>query len=372
MKTKLMKFGAVAVTAAAVMMAGCSRQKNAAAPDAAEIKATPVQAATVEQKNITEELVLTGTLKPQAEVQVISELSARLLRLVRNEGESVRKGEVIAVLDCTDARLGKERASASAAVAQANRQHALTERDRADNLLKTGGITDKDHLAAQVNLQVAEASLRQARAEEAIAAQQVARCTIHAPFSGRVAKRLVDAGTMLAVGTPVLTLVDNSVLEFRAATPSTDLSKVRVGAPAQITVDSMPGSPLQGSITRILPTVDERSRSFEIVVHVPGRPNLISGLFARGHIKVRDIPNAVVVPPASIVHDGTRADLASVFVIENNKAQTRPVTLGYEGVDAVEVRKGLSSGITVVVDPPTTLASGTPVQITKKSSELER
>lgn len=372
MKTRTMKFGAVFAAALAAAALGCTRGKDARAGNATEARAIPVQTATVEQKNITEELALTGTLNPQAQVQVVSEVPARLMRLLRDEGAPVRKGDVIAILDNTDARLAKERASAAAAVALANRQHALAEKDRADNLLKTGGITDKDHLAAQVNLQVAEASLRQVRAEEAIAAQQLARCTIHAPFSGRVAKRLVDAGTMLATGAPVVTLVDNSILEFRAAVPSADLAKVRIGAPAQITVDSMPGTMMRGSITRILPIADERSRSFEVVVKLPGEANLISGLFGRARVKVRDIPDAVVVPPASVIHDGTRADQASVFVIENNKAQTRPVTLGYEGVDAVEIRNGLSSGMTVVVDPPTTLASGAPVQITKTISQMGR
>ncbi len=365
-KTTMTRIVVVTVVALAMTVAGCNREKSPAASSGTEAKAIPVHTAAVEQKSISEELVLTGTLKPQADVQVVSEVNARLMRLVRNEGASVSQGDVIAILDDTDARLAKERASAAAAVAQANREHAVTERDRANNLLKTGGITDKDHLAAQVNLQVAEASLRQARAEEAIAAQQVARCTIHAPFSGRVAKRLVDVGTMLGVGTPVVMLVDNSVLEFRAAVPSTDLAKVRLGAPAQITVDSMPGTSMRGSITRILPTVDERSRSFEVVINVPGQPNLVSGLFARGHVKVREIANAMVVPPAAIVHDGTRADAGSVFVIENNRAESREVTLGYEGIDAVEIRAGLSSGLRVVVDPPTTLASGAPVQITNK------
>lgn len=361
--------GIVILGALALVTAGCNKEKAEQAKAAAEVRSIPVQTVAVEQRNITEELSLTGTLKPQAQVQVVAELPARLLRLLRDEGAAVRKGEVIAVLDDTDARLAKERASAAAAVAQANREHAVAERDRANNLLKTGGITDKDHLSAQVNLQVAEASLRQARAEEAIAAQQLVRCTIKAPFAGRVAKRLVDVGTMLGNGTPVVTLVDNSVLEFRAAVPSSDLAKVRVGAPAKITVDSLAGTTLQGSITRILPVVDERSRSFEVIVNVPGQPNLVSGLFGRAHVKVREIPNAVVVPPASVVHDGARTN---VFVVENNKAETREVSLGYEGVEAVEIRTGLKPGMRVVVDPPTTLASGAPVQLTKTSSEVER
>src|SRR4029079_17018154 len=125
-------------------------------------------------------------------------------------------------------RLSAERSRASLAVAEANQAHARVEKDRADSLLKTGGITDKDRLAAQVNLQVADAALAQARAESSIANQQLARTEIKAPFSGRVAKRMADPGAMLASGTPLFTFVDDSVLELRASAPSTQYGTVRV------------------------------------------------------------------------------------------------------------------------------------------------
>lgn len=349
----------------------CNAGKQTSASSLEKARSVPVRTAIVEQRDITEELSLVGTLKPQAQVQVVSEITARMLRLLKDEGAYVAKGEVIAVLDSTDARLAHERAAAAVAVAQANREHALAERDRANNLLKTGGITDRDHLAAQVNLQVAEASLKQARAEQAIAAQQLARCEIHVPFSGRIAKRLVDPGTMLSPGAPVVTLVDNAVLEFRAAVPSTDFAKVRLGAPARISIDAMPGVTMPGKITRILPLVDERSRSFEVVVQVSGQKKLVSGLFARARVKVRDIRQATIVPPAALMHDGSRPAVASIFVVDNGKAESREIQVGVESLDAVQIH-GLKPGTTVVVDPPTTLASGASVQLTNSTREQER
>jgi RND family efflux transporter MFP subunit len=223
-----------------------------------------------------------------------------------------------------------------------------------------------------VNLQVAEASLKQTRAEEAIAAQQLARCQIRAPFSGRIAKRLVDPGAMLANGTAVVNLVDNSVLEFRAAVPSEDFSRVREGAAAQITVDAMPGLSLAGKVTRILPTMDERSRSFDVVIQVPGQPHLASGMFARARVRVRDISGAVVVPPAALIHDGSRPGSATVFLVEQGKAQSREVALGVETLDAVEIRNGVKPGMTVVVGPPTTLASGAPVLVSDSNRGTDR
>ena len=281
--------------AAALAAAGC----DSTAQTAPETKArgVPVRTVSVAQRDLEDEVVLTGTLRPRAQVQVVAEVAARLLQIRREEGARAAQGEVLAVLDPTDYRLNAERAKAALAVAEANQAHARVEKDRADSLLKTGGITDKDRLAAEVNLQVAQAGLAQARAEASIAAQQLARTEIRAPFGGRVARRSADAGAMLAAGAPVFTFVDDSVLEFRASAPSNQYGKLRVGSPVSVTVDSMPGLQVTGRVARVAPLVDDRSRSFETVVEVPGNAALVGGLFARATVRVGMQTGALVVPP---------------------------------------------------------------------------
>jgi RND family efflux transporter MFP subunit len=308
-------------------------------------------------------VVLTGTLKPRAQVQVVAEVQARLLRVLREEGARVAKGDVLAVLDDTDYRLANDRARAALAVAEANRAHAQTEKERADSLLKTGGITDRDHLAAQVALKIAEASLAQARAETAIAAQQLARTAVKAPFAGRVARRFPDPGSMLAAGMPLFTLVDDSVLEFRAQVASRDLTKVRPGAPARLSLDALPDAQIEGRVARTEPLVDERSRSFQIVVEVPGRADLVGGLFARAAVRVGQVDGALVVPPAALVRDGKDPATAEVFVVRQGTAEKVALALGVEAPDGVQVTSGLAAGDAVVLDPPTALASGAPVQV---------
>ena len=155
--------------AAALAAAGCDGTAQTA-PEA-KPRGVPVRTVTVEQRDLQDEVVLTGTLRPRAQVQVVAEVAARLLQIRRDECARAAQGEVLAVLDPTDFRLNAERSRASLAVAEANQAHARVEKDRADNLLKTGGITDKDRLAAEVNLQVADAALAQARAETSIANQ---------------------------------------------------------------------------------------------------------------------------------------------------------------------------------------------------------
>jgi RND family efflux transporter MFP subunit len=322
-----------------------------------------VRTATVEKRDLPEDVVLTGTLRPRAQVQVVAEVAARLVSVAHGEGARVANGDVLALLDDTDYRLANDRARAALAVAEANRAHAQAEKERADNLLKTGGITDRDHLSAQVALQVADASLAQTKAEVAIAGQQLARTTVRAPFAGRVAKRFPDPGSMMAAGTPLFTLVDDSVLEFEAQVASRDLAKVRPGIPVQLSIDALPDARIEGRVARVEPLVDERSRSFRAVVEVPGRPGLVGGLFARAAVRVGEVAGALVVPPAALVREGSDPASASAFAVRQGKAEKVSVALGVETPDGIQVTSGLAAGDVVVLDPPTALASGAPVDV---------
>jgi membrane fusion protein (multidrug efflux system) len=349
-----------------VLAAAAAACGGAAKSDTPEkVRGVPVRTATVEQRELADTLLLTGTLRPQAQVEVVAEIGARLVRVLKDEGSRVAAGETLAVLDETDYRLSHERAKAALAVAEANKAHAVTEKERADGLLKTGGITDKDHLSAQVGLQVAEASLAQARAEAAIAGQQQARAQVKAPFAGRVAKRHADAGSMLASGTALFTLVDDSRLEFRASVPSGDYGKVKVGAPVDVSVDALAGRRVKGTVARVTPLIDERTRSFEVVVQVPGEKDLVGGLFARAVVKVGQVADALVVPPSALVRDGSDPASAQTFVVAGGKAERKTVAIGVETADAIQVREGLKAGDVVVLDPPVALGSGAPVEVQK-------
>jgi RND family efflux transporter MFP subunit len=321
----------------------------------------PVRTASVEARDIESTVRLTGSLKPRAQVEVVAEVGARLLRIVKDEGARVEMGDVLAVLDDTDYRLSHDRAAAALKVAEANRAHAQVEKERADNLLKTGGVTDKDHLAAQVNLQVAEASLGQVKAEAAIAAQQLSRCQVRSPLSGRVARRHVDAGAQLASGTPIFTVVDDGRLEFRSQVPSADYARVKVGDPVEVKVEAL-GKSFPGRVARVTPLVDERSRSFEAVVEVPGGRDLVGGLFARADVRVGKVAGALVVPPTALVRDGADPAAAQAFVVAGGKAERRSLKLGVETAHAVQVTEGLKAGDVVVLDPPVALSDGTQVE----------
>jgi len=353
-----MKARVFSLALAAAAAAAC--RPPAAAPPAPPLL---VRTATVQPRDLDQQLVLTGTLRPRAQVQVVAEVGGRLLRVARDEGARVAAGELLAQVDPTDYQLAGQRAAASLAVAQANRAHAQVEKERADNLVKTGGITDKDHLAAKVAVQVAEASESQAKSELAIADRQMERSRITAPIGGRISKRHADAGTVIAAGTPLYTIVDDSVFEFRSSVASGDFGMVKVGEPVVVTVDALPGFVTDGQVNRIAPQVDARSRSFEIIIRVPGKRELVSGLFARAQVKVREVPGSLTVPPAALLRDGSDPTKAQTYVVKNNTVERRDVVVGVEVPDAVQVTSGLNVGEVVVVDPPSALGPGTQVQV---------
>jgi multidrug efflux pump subunit AcrA (membrane-fusion protein) len=138
---------------------------------------------------------------------------------------------------------------------------------------------------------------------------------------------------------------------------------VKVGATADVTVDAIPGLRTTGKVARVTPLIDERTRSFEAVVEVPGKKDLVGGLFARAAVRVGTAKEALVVPPSALVRDGSRPDAAQAFVVAAGKAERREVGLGVETADAVQVTKGLRAGDVVVLDPPSTLGSGTLVEV---------
>lgn len=353
-------FRLIAPAATVVALSACGGSAKTDAPE--KPRGVPVRTATVATRDLPETLVLTGTLRPRAQVQLVAEVQARLLKVLRDEGSWVSAGEPLALLDDTDYRLAHDRANAALAVADANRAHAVAENDRATNLLKTGGITDKDRLQAQVALQVADAQMTQVKAEVAIAAQQLSRTRILAPFAGRVAKRMADPGAMLATGNPVFTFVDDAVLEFRASVPSADYGKAKVGATVDVTVDAQGGRTVKGEVARVSPLVDERTRAFEVTVQVPGNRELVGGLFARAFVRVGEVKGALVVPPAALQRDGSSPKEAQAFVVAAGKAERKTVGIGVETADAVQVTSGLAAGDVLVVDPPAALASGAPVE----------
>jgi RND family efflux transporter MFP subunit len=330
---------------------------------------------------------VSGTLLSQSIVEVRTEVAGRLVSSLLREGDYARKSQLIAEIDSTNYSLVLDQAKAALAVSQASleharvmAEHAAREKERADNLLRSGGITEKDHQAAstgvretQTQVRLAEAQLEQARAAVAVAEKSLRDCRILAPVDGQVQRKFFDTGSLLDRGSPLYTLVNNINLDLDCMVPAYRLAEVRLGQKAVFTTPTWGDRNFEGVVSAINPMVETDNRSVKVRLKIanPGG-DLRSGMFAKGEIQVRLETSAMTIPRSALLSESAESSSASAFVAYNGKAQRRPVVVGGVDQDRVWIREGLRPEDQVIVEIGPALKEGTSVRVLSDSSSPGR
>jgi len=343
-----------------------------------------VQAVPVRLDDWNDTVPISGNLQTLSSVDVKAEIGGRLVAVHVREGAFVRKGELLAEIDDTNYQLVYRQSSAALRVAQAglersriSAEFAMTEKKRSDNLLQTGGITEKDHQAAITGLKeadaqvgLAEAHCLQAEAVLAIAEKALKDCLIHAPAGGQVQKRWMDEGTLLNPSSAIFTLVDNRRLELECVVPSYYLSSLNIGQEAEFTTPSWGGNVFKGLLSSINPAILQENRSVRINLKVDNTEmKLRSGMYARGFIDVDTKENVPVIPRDTLIPEENASDYASVYVVEEGVARRRRVLLGGTRQNLVWIQEGLKAGELLIVDRGPALRDGVKVHIGSDSAE---
>jgi RND family efflux transporter MFP subunit len=338
----------LAAVALLALVAGCGTRKPAARSEAALLSShdlTPVV-----RTDLATGLPVQGTLEPSVDVSVLAPYPEVLDEVRVKEGQSVRKGEVLA-------RFRQESVAPAAAGAEAARRSAAADYARMKNLLAEGAVAPRD-------LENAEAGLRAAEAQAALARKHLDDATVRAPLAGVIAQRYVHTGDRVADGAFLFRLVDTRELEFSATVPTEALRSVRPGARVALTVSGLDGLAIPGRVARVNTTVDPSTRQVKVYVTVPNGDHRLAGdLFASGRIVLAEAKGALAVPTAAVHADADGA--GTVWVIADGKADPRRVTTGVrdEIRDLVEVRTGLREGDRVLISPIEGLAAGQAVQV---------
>ena len=363
--------GSLAAAAAFLLLAGC--QKNVA-----EVKASvppPVQAklVRVESRAFAATVAVTGSLISSSRVDVKAETTGRLLKFAKEEGDPVKAGEVVAWVDQENSQLAIRQADSAVKVAEAglerarvNDAHSRSELERAQNLVKSGGITDRDLKLAQLaetdaaaQVLVAEAQLAQAQAALDTARKRLRDTEIHAPVGGEIQRKFINAGAYVEPTTAMMTVVDNSRLEVESLLASSDLAPIRPGQRVTFTVNSFPGVEFQGRVIDINPAVDADTRTAKIRVQVDNSAGrLKAGMFAQGEILTGVEANAIIIPASAVYRDDRSAKESYVYVAENGKAAKRAVRIGRERPGELEIVAGLKPGDMLVSEQSIELAEG--------------
>ena len=370
---------AASVLLLALLLPGC-RRADPTPVSAAE--PAPVQASIIriESRPFAATVAVTGTLVSTSRVDVKAETTGRLGKFPKEEGDPVAAGEAVAWVEDENYRLAVRQAESAVAVgdaalarARVAEAHSRSELERARNLVQSGGITDKDLKTAQVadqdaraQVQFASAQLEQAQASLEIARKRLRDAVIHAPVTGEIQKKFVNAGAYLEPATAVMTLVDNRRLELESLVASADLAPIRAGQKVTFSVNSFPGAAFEGRVTEINPAVDTDTRSAKVRIRVENASGrLKAGMFAQGEVLTGVESRAIVIPAAAVYRDDRSAKASSVFVLEQGKAARRAVHIGRERDTSLEITDGLRPGDLLIAEQNIELAEGVRVQARK-------
>ncbi|MFB3778795.1 MAG: efflux RND transporter periplasmic adaptor subunit [Bryobacteraceae bacterium] len=359
----------------AIFLAGCRKKETEATP---QPEAPPLEVATiqVQAQPFTATVPVTGSLVSRSLVVVKAETVGRLLRFPKQEGDPVSAGEAVAWVDDENYRLAVQQdqsaiqvAEAALARARVTADHNASELERARNLIKSGGITDRDLKAAEVacrdsqaQVALAEAQLAQAKVALKAAEKRLRDTVIVSPVAGVIERKFVNPGAYVEAPTQMFSVVDNQKLELEVPVPATQLAQVRRQQRVAFRVNSYPDVVFEGHVVEMNPAVDPLTRSATARIAVDNSSGrLKAGMFAQGEILTGVTQQAIVVPANSVYRGtGTGSD-SYVFVIQDGKAARRVVHVGRETDGKLEIREGLKPGDILIAEQRIELAEGVKV-----------
>jgi RND family efflux transporter MFP subunit len=323
--------------------------------------------------------------------QTTSVLSSKLMGTVRailvEEGQPVKAGQPMVVLDQrqvsaqlqqAEAALSEARKAENAAVsakesARAAAELARLNYDRYVPMLKEEAVTPQEFDAVDARHRQAQAALTQAgamaaaarsRVQQARAAVAAASVThkdavINAAYDGVMVDKLVEIGDLAVPGTPLVKIERTGDYRVDLELPESHILSIRIGDTVAVRVPGLIEQPLDGIVATIVPAADTKSRSFLVKVRLPDAANLRSGVFARVAVPI-GTGRLILVPHSAVVHEG---QLTGIYIVDSDQiARFRLIRTGKSLGNTIEVLSGLQEGARFVIAPPPGFSDGTKVE----------
>lgn len=352
-KLKTMKRYLLPIMAFSLLLAGCNNQQTTSSSDVA----IPVQVTDVVLSGISQTIESNGTLKPMGEVE-LSTLSEGNYRLKINPssgkpyklGDRVKSGAVLIELENEEYVNGIR-----IETQKLNLDISQSEYEKQKSLYEKGGVTLRE-------LRNAEVSFLTAKYDYERSLMQLDKMKVIAPIDGYlVTLPYFTEGVKVPSGTVVAKIMDYQRMALNIDLPEKYLSTITSGMVAQITNYNLPGDTLEAVITQLSPAIDENSRTFAGVLTVSNdklafRP----GMFVKAEI-VTEKKDSVVVIDREVIRQSRRGQV--VFIVDRQTASERPVVLGIENNDKVEIIKGLEPGDRLVTEGYEMLSNRAKVKI---------
>jgi RND family efflux transporter MFP subunit len=306
---------------------------------------------------------ITGSVQPERRADLRAEVAAVVLQVLKENGDPVRRGDLLVRLDSTSIRDSLTAAEASATAAVQAYEQAERQFQRMSTLRQTGVVSAQQLEDVEIRRNTAQSEREAARTRVVTARQQLERTEVRAPFDGIVSDRKVSAGDTAQIGKELLKVIDPRSLRFEGLVSADDIGDVQVGQRVMFRVHGFADREFLGTIARVNPAANATTRQVEVLVTFADskqQPN-VAGLYAEGRIETRRTA-ALTIPPTALVKEGERA---FAWRVNDRVLQKVPLTIGErdERTGEYVLRDGLAEGDKLIRYPTATLHDGQPVEM---------
>jgi RND family efflux transporter MFP subunit len=331
-----------------------------------------------------------GYVVAQRKAAVASKVTGRLVALNVEEGNRVRKGEVIARLENDDVRAARSQAEANLNASRHNLEQAKAEMDdatitfqRNKTLMEPGYISKAEYDASEARYKrvVASVATAEAAVRAAVAALQNAQVAveytfIRAPFDAVVLTKNADIGDIVTpIGAAadakaaVVTIADMDSLQVEVDVSESNLQMVKIGQPCEIQLDALPDSRFRGTVHMIVPTADRTKATVLVKVRFFDKDmRILPEMSAKVAFLSREAKDDEQKPRTAVNASAVSGlnGKKSVYLIKENRVVRMPITLGEKLGDMVEIVEGLKAGDRVVLKPLEKMKDGQRIKLAEK------
>lgn len=269
---------------------------------------------------------ITGSIEPERRADLRAEVPAVVIAVLKENGDPVKRGDLLVRLDQTSIRDSLSSAQSSMSAASQAYEQAERQFQRMKTLRETGVVSAQQLEDVEIRRNTAMSDREAARSRAVTARQQLERTEVRAPFDGIVSDRKVSAGDTTQVGKELLKVIDPNSLRFEGLVSADAIGELEVGQAVWFRIHGFGERDFTGKVTRVNPAANITTRQVEVLVSFDDakqQPN-VAGLYAEGRVETRST-NTLALATATVVREG---DNSYAWVVKEGKLHKTPLKLG--------------------------------------------
>ncbi|KAA3619602.1 MAG: efflux RND transporter periplasmic adaptor subunit [Calditrichaeota bacterium] len=317
-----------------------------------QIDLIPVEVTTLNAGEISSFILLSSNLETERMADVYSRVQGVMEKIKVEEGQEVRKGEILATLEADEYKL-----AAAKALVDFQKQKSVFERAQQMHAKKL--FSNEEFEQAKFTKESAEIAYKQAKLN-------LDYTQIEAPISGVVGERLSRVGDRVQPSDKLFSVVNTEEIIAVIHVPEKEIGRIRTGQDAFVMSDHLGVNQFLGKVKRVSPVVDPQSGTFKVTIGIRNRANkLRPGMFINVHVITETHKDAVLVPKSAIVYEN---ETMNVYVVRDSLAHKLVLNSGFQNYEFIEALDGLQAGDKIIVVGQSGLKDQTKVKVVSERS----